>query len=67
MGLFGAFMNKVREYKVRAEECRARAEKATDAQEKEALERMAAAWELLARTRENQLKEGTISPFHPFV
>jgi hypothetical protein len=39
-----------------------RASEATKVQEKEADERMAAAWESLARMREKQLKEGTARP-----
>jgi vacuolar-type H+-ATPase subunit B/Vma2 len=53
-------MHKVIEYKKRADDYRRRASQRTSAQEKEAEERMAAAWELLATTREKQLKEGTI-------
>ncbi len=60
-------MHKVIEYKKRADEYRRRASQATNPQEREAEERMAAAWELLARTREKQLKEGTIQPSHDSV
>ncbi len=55
-------MHKVVEYKQRADEYRRRASQAANAQGKEAEERIAAAWDLLARTREKQLKEGTIQP-----
>ncbi len=48
-------MQKVIEYKRRAEDYRRRASQATNAQEREAEERMAAAWDLLARMREKQL------------
>ena len=51
-------MHKVIAYRKRADEYRRRASQATNAQEREAEERMAAAWDLLARTREKQLKEG---------
>jgi vacuolar-type H+-ATPase subunit B/Vma2 len=51
-------MHKVIAYRKRADEYRRRASQATNAKEREAEERMAAAWDLLARTREKQLKEG---------
>lgn len=53
-------VHKVIEYKSRSDEYRKRASQTTNPQEREAEERMAAAWELLARTREKQLKEGNI-------
>jgi vacuolar-type H+-ATPase subunit B/Vma2 len=53
-------MHKVIAYRKRADEYRRRASQATNAQEREAEERMAAAWDLLARTREKHLKEGAI-------
>ncbi len=55
-------MHKVIEYNKRSDEYRRRASQATNPQERQAEERMAAAWDLLARTREKQLKEGTIKP-----
>ena len=51
-------MQKAIAYKDRAEDGRRRALQAANAKEREAEERMAAAWDLLARTREKQLKEG---------
>jgi hypothetical protein len=39
-----------------------RAKQATDDREKKAFEELAAAWELLANTRRNQLEEGVVSP-----
>ena len=57
-----ASMQKVIAYQDRAEDWRRRASKATDAQEREADERMAAVWESLAIVREKQLKEGTTPP-----
>jgi hypothetical protein len=53
-------MHKVIAYRKRADEYRRPASQATNAQEREAEERMAAAWDLLARTRKKQLKEGAI-------
>jgi hypothetical protein len=50
-------MHKVIAYR-KQDEYRRWASQATNAQEREAEERMAAAWDLLARTREKQLKEG---------
>ena len=55
-------MHKVIAYRKRADEYRRRASQATNTNEREAEERMAAAWDLLARTREKQLKEGAIQP-----
>ncbi len=54
-------MRKVIEYQDRAEDCRRRA-KATNPEDKKALEEMAAAWELLAKTREKQLQIGVVEP-----
>jgi hypothetical protein len=54
-----ASMQKVIAYQDRAEDWRRRASKATDAQEREADERMAAVWAIV---REKQLKEGTTPP-----
>jgi len=51
-------MHKVIAYRKRADEYRRWASQATNAQEREEEERMTAAWDLLARTREKQLKEG---------
>ena len=55
-------MQKVIAYQASADEWRRRALEATKAQERDADERMAAVWELLARMREKQLKEGTAQP-----
>ncbi len=55
-------MRKVIEYQHRAEDCRRRAAKAIKPEDKKALEEMAAAWELLSKTREKQLKDGAIQP-----
>jgi hypothetical protein len=49
-------MQKVIAYQDRAEDWRRRASKATDAQEREADERIAAVWESLAIMREKQLR-----------
>ena len=49
-------------YEERAQNFRRRAAEATHSKQKEAEERIAAVWELLARTREKQLKEGAIQP-----
>ena len=56
-------MHKMIAYRKRADEYRRRASQATNANEREAEERMAAAWDLLARTREKQLKEDLSSTF----
>ena len=56
-------MHKIIAYRKRADEYRRRASQATNANEREAEERMAAAWDLLARTREKQLKEDLSSTF----
>ena len=56
-------MHKMIAYRKRADEYRRRASQATNAKEREAEERMAAAWDLLARTREKQLKEDLSSTF----
>jgi len=53
-------MHKVIAYRKRADEYRRWASQATNAQEREAEERITAAWDLLARTPEKQLKEGAI-------
>ena len=45
-------MHKVIAYRKRADEYRRRASQATNAQEREAEERMAAAWDLLAKAAE---------------
>jgi hypothetical protein len=55
-------MHKVIEYKKRSEGYRRRASQAANPQQREAEERVAAAWELLATTREKQIKEGSIQP-----
>ena len=55
-------MQKMIAYQDRAEEWRRRASEATNGQEREADQRMAALWESLARMREKQLKEGTTLP-----
>ena len=57
-GEWGTCMRKVIAYQGRAEEWRRRASEATNAQQREADERMVVVWELLARMRETQLKEG---------
>ena len=61
-GEWGTSMQKVIAYQGRSEEWRRRASDATDAQQREADERMAVVWESLARMREKQLKEGTTRP-----
>jgi hypothetical protein len=53
-------MRKVAEYQERAADCRRRAKQATTDEEKKHLEELAAAWELLAKTRQKQLKNGEI-------
>ncbi len=53
-------MRKVTEYRERAAECRRRAEQATGDEEKKHLEELAAAWEMLAKTRQKQLENGDI-------
>ena len=53
-------MRKVAEYQERAADCRRRAERATGDEEKKHLEELAAAWELLAKTRKKQLECGEI-------
>ncbi len=58
-------IRKVIEYQHRAEDCRRRAATAIKHEDKKALEEMAAAWELLAKTREKQLKDGAIQPVVP--
>jgi len=55
-------MRKVAEYQERAADCRRRAEQATGDEEKKRLEELAAAWELWAKTRENQIESGDIEP-----
>jgi hypothetical protein len=55
-------MHKVIEYKKRSEGYRRRASQAANAQQREAEERVAAAWELLATTREKQIEEGSLQP-----
>jgi hypothetical protein len=55
-------MRKVAEYRERAADCRRRAEQATGDEEKKHLEELAAAWELLAKTRQKQLESGDIEP-----
>ena len=57
-----ASMQKVIAYQDRAEEWRRRTSEETNAQQREANERIATAWESLARLREKQLKEGTARP-----
>jgi hypothetical protein len=60
-------MHKVIAYTDRAQNFRRRASEAMNSQQKEAEERMAAAWELLAKTREDRLKEGTIQSAYAAV
>jgi hypothetical protein len=55
-------MPKVAKYKERAANCRRRAEQAAGDEEKRRLEELAAAWELLAKTRQKQLESGDIEP-----
>ena len=55
-------MRKVAEYQDRAADCRRRAEQAVDDEEKKRLEELAAAWELLAKTRQKQIESGDIEP-----
>jgi hypothetical protein len=55
-------LHKVIAYEERAQNFRRRASEATNSKRKEAEERIAAAWELQARTREKLLKEGAIQP-----
>jgi hypothetical protein len=55
-------MRKVAEYQGRAEDCRRPAAKAASDQERKALDDMAAAWELLAKTRQEQLEKGLVQP-----
>jgi hypothetical protein len=55
-------MQKAIAYKDRAEDGRRRALQAANAKEREAEERMAAARELLATTREQQIKGNIIQP-----
>jgi hypothetical protein len=55
-------MQKVITYQNLAEDWRRRASTASDAQDREADESIAAVWESLARMREKQLKEGAAQP-----
>ena len=56
-------MHKVAKYLQYADHCRNHAAKASEIEEKKALEGLAAAWELLARTREKQIENGALDPF----
>jgi hypothetical protein len=58
----GWLMQKVIAYQDRAEEWRRRTSEETNAQQREANERIATVWKSLARLREKQLKEGTARP-----
>lgn len=49
---------KLAEYQSRAEDCRRRAKQAADDKQRKVFEEWAAAWELLANTRQKQLEEG---------
>ncbi len=55
-------MRKVAEYQERAADCRRRAEQAVVDEDKKRLEELAAAWELLAKTRQRQLESGVLEP-----
>jgi hypothetical protein len=55
-------MRRVWEYGLRAEECRRRAAQMKDPEQKEQLEEMAKAWELLARARMTHLQRGLAEP-----
>ncbi len=51
-------MRKVAEYQ--AADCRRRADQAVGDEDKKRLEELAAAWELIAKTRQKQLESGDI-------
>jgi hypothetical protein len=55
-------MRRVAEYELRAEECRRLASQMTDPEQKNQLEEMAQAWELLARARTKHLQRGWDEP-----
>ncbi len=58
-------MRKVAQYRERAADCRTRAENAAGDEDKKRLEELAAAWELLAKTRQKQLENGDIEAAYP--
>jgi hypothetical protein len=55
-------MRKVLEYQNSARDCRKRAAEAANNSEREALQRLAATWDMLATTRQTQIEKGLIHP-----
>jgi hypothetical protein len=53
-------MRKVFEYQKAAKDCRKRAARAQNENEKKALEHLAATWEFLAETRQTQINKGLV-------
>jgi hypothetical protein len=59
-------MRKVLEYQKLAEDTRKRAAHAAHQSAKDALQRLAATWDLLATTRQTQIEKGLIDPILEF-
>jgi hypothetical protein len=59
-------MRKVLEYQKLADDCRKRAAHAANQSTKEALQRLAATWDLLATTRHKQIEKGLVEPVLEF-